>query len=117
MSCSKSSISKIQKQIILSQDGPKPEKVSLKDIMRMGISYWMLVVIITLHDICLFVFHNILVKCIEERFLFSNQTSGRFSSLPFIISASLTPFFGILADRIGKKSLFCKQKSQHAFDL
>lgn len=88
------------------------ETIELKEVFNLSYMFWLLcLVCVTLYGAFL-PFNNIAsgflissyFKDMDKRE--AESLAGLFMSVPFIIGAILTPIFGIIIDRIGKRSHF-----------
>ena len=82
------------------------EKFKLADLGKLGKMYWVLVFNITSIESCIYCFGFIASGCLQERFGYDLQTAGSVMSITFAITALTSPVFGLLVDRVGKRTVF-----------
>lgn len=84
----------------------KPEKVVLKDIFSFSTSYWFIVALCITFYSAIFPFQTFAVKFFMETHGTTREFGGFLSSMLTLFAMIFTPLFGLLVDRIGKRSLF-----------
>ncbi len=82
----------------------EPEKVVFSDIFRFGLSYWLIVGLCATFYSGIFPFQTFAVKFFMEAHGTTRELGGFLSSMLTLFAMICTPLFGILADRIGKRS-------------
>jgi MFS family permease len=82
------------------------DKVVLKDIFRFGRSYWFVVGLCVTFYSAMFPFQTFAVKFFMEAHGTSREMGGFLSSMLTIFAMIGTPLFGLLVDRVGRRSLF-----------
>ncbi len=82
------------------------DKVVLADIFRFGVSYWYIVALCITFYSGIFPFQTFAVKFFIEAHGTTRETGGFLSSLLTLFAMVCTPLFGLLADRVGRRSLF-----------
>lgn len=86
------------------------DKVVLKDIFKFGRSFWFITLLCVTFYSAIFPFQTFAIKFfIEKHFLsmppdLARSMGGFLSSLLILTSMILTPLFGLLSDKIGKRS-------------
>ena len=83
-----------------------PDKVVFRDIFRFGWSYWLIVALCVTFYSGIFPFQTFAVKFFMEAHGVSRETGGFLSSMLTLFAMICTPLFGLMVDRIGKRSLF-----------
>jgi MFS family permease len=82
------------------------DKVVLRDILRFGPSYWLIVGLCVTFYSAMFPFQTFAVKFFMEAHGTSRELGGFLSSMLTIFAMIGTPLFGLLVDRVGRRSLF-----------
>ncbi len=82
------------------------DKVVLHDIFRFGVSYWFIVGLCVTFYSAMFPFQTFAVKFFMEAHGTSRELGGFLSSVLTIFAMIGTPLFGLLVDRVGRRSLF-----------
>ncbi len=90
------------------QIGPAGEtdKVVWKDISKFGTSYWFIVALCVTFYSGIFPFQTFAVKLFQDVHGVSRGSAGFVSSILTLFAMVATPLFGLMVDRIGKRSLF-----------
>ncbi len=87
-------------------DAGATDKVVLKDIFRFGTSYWYIVALCITFYSAIFPFQTFAVKFFMEAHSVTREEGGFLSSMLTMFAMIFTPLFGLLVDKIGKRSLF-----------
>jgi MFS family permease len=82
------------------------DKVVWKDLLNFGTSYWFIVMLCITFYSGIFPFQTFAVKFFIEAHGVSRETGGFLSSMLTLFAMICTPLFGLLVDKIGKRSLF-----------
>ncbi|MBI5215887.1 MAG: MFS transporter [Ignavibacteriae bacterium] len=82
------------------------DKVVFKDIFKFGTSYWFIVALCITFYSGIFPFQTFAVKFFMEAHGVTRETGGFLSSMLTLFAMIATPLFGLMVDRIGKRSLF-----------
>jgi MFS family permease len=82
------------------------DKVVLRDIFRFGRSYWFVVGLCVTFYSAMFPFQTFAVKFFMEAHGTSRELGGFLSSMLTLFAMIGTPLFGLLVDRVGRRSLF-----------
>ena len=93
-----------EKNFILLKEGSQ-EKVVLKDIFNFGKSFWYITFLCITFYSAMFPFQTFAVKFFEEVYSATRDAGGFLSSMLTVAAMVFTPLFGLLADKIGKRSL------------
>ncbi|KAL4501214.1 hypothetical protein ABPG73_013952 [Tetrahymena malaccensis] len=88
-----------KQEVKLSED----DKIKLSDIKKLGFDYWLICISCVLNYICFFPFMQVLQNYLINQFGMNEDNAPNFMSIPYFMSAGLTPFVGLLVDRIGKR--------------
>ena len=81
------------------------DKVVIGDIFRFGRSYWYIVALCVTFYSAIFPFQTFAVKFFIEAHGTSREAGGFLSSMLTLFAMIATPLFGLLVDRVGKRSL------------
>ena len=82
------------------------DKVVLKDILKFSTSYWFIVALCITFYSGIFPFQTFAVKFFMEAHGTTREEGGFLSSMLTLFAMVGTPLFGLLVDRVGKRSLF-----------
>lgn len=82
------------------------DKVQFSDIFKFGKSYWYIVALCVTFYSGIFPFQTFAVKFFIEAHGTSRELGGFLSSMLTLFAMVATPLFGLLVDKIGKRSLF-----------
>jgi MFS family permease len=82
------------------------DKVVWSDLFRFGVSYWYVVALCITFYSAIFPFQTFAVKFFIEAHGVTREFGGFLSSLLTLFAMICTPLFGLLVDRVGKRSLF-----------
>jgi len=89
----------------LASAGPT-DKVILRDVFRFSWSYWCIVALCVTFYSGIFPFQTFAVKFFMEAHGVSRETGGFLSSMLTLFAMIGTPLFGLMVDKVGKRSLF-----------
>jgi MFS family permease len=82
------------------------DKVVIRDIFKFSTSYWFIVALCITFYSGIFPFQTFAVKFFIEAHGTTREFGGFLSSILTLFAMIATPLFGLLVDRIGKRSLF-----------
>jgi MFS family permease len=82
------------------------DKVVFSDIFKFGTSYWFIVALCITFYSGIFPFQTFAVKFFMEAHGTTREFGGFLSSILTLFAMIATPLFGLMVDRIGKRSLF-----------
>lgn len=82
------------------------DKVVFADLFKFGRSYWFIVALCITFYSAIFPFQTFAVKFFIEAHGTSREVGGFLSSMLTLFAMICTPLFGLLVDRVGKRSLF-----------
>jgi len=82
------------------------ERFVVRDLFKFGSSYWLIVLLCITFYSAIFPFQTFAVKFFMEAHGSSRELGGFLSSMLTLFAMIATPLFGILVDRVGRRSLF-----------
>lgn len=84
-------------------DEEKEEKIEVKDLKKIGLLPWLMLVLYAVVTNCTFQFTNIATDCLVKRFGFGYlEAKNRLSIMP-ILNTILYPLFSVIITKVGKK--------------
>ena len=84
-----------------------PDKIIWSDIYRFDASYWYVVGLCVTFYSVIFPFRSTFaIKYFQDAFNLPLDTAGQMNSYVFLAAIFATPLFGLMVDRIGRRSLF-----------
>ncbi len=86
--------------------GGATDKVVFSDIFKFGTSYWFIVALCITFYSGIFPFQTFAVKFFIEAHGTTREFGGFLSSILTLFAMIATPLFGLMVDRVGKRSLF-----------
>lgn len=81
------------------------EKIELKQLFSFGVSFWYVTALCVTFYSAMFPFQTFAIKFFQEAHGTTREVGGNLSSMLTLAAMVFTPLFGLLADRIGKRSL------------
>jgi len=93
-----------EKKYALQKEGEQ-DKVVFSDIFKFGKSFWFITFLCVTFYSAMFPFQTFAVKFFMERHGVTREFGGFLSSLLTFSAMVFTPLFGLLSDKIGKRSL------------
>lgn len=87
------------------RDGQQ-DKIVLKEIFNFGGSFWYITALCVTFYSAMFPFQTFAIKFFQEAHGTTREVGGNLSSMLTLAAMFFTPLFGLLVDRIGKRSLF-----------
>jgi MFS family permease len=88
----------------LPQEG-KQDKVVVSELFKFGKSFWYITALCVTFYSAMFPFQTFAVKFFEEAHGTTREVGGNLSSMLTLAAMVFTPLFGLLSDKIGKRSL------------
>ncbi len=82
------------------------DKVVLRDLFKFGTSYWFIVALCITFYSAIFPFQTFAVKFFIDAHGTTREFGGFLSSMLTLFAMVFTPLFGLLVDKVGKRSLF-----------
>jgi MFS family permease len=92
------------KNLLVSGEG-KQDKIIFKDIFKFSLSFWYITFLCVTFYSAMFPFQTFAIKFFQEAHGTTREVGGNLSSILTLSAMIFTPLFGLLADRIGKRSL------------
>jgi MFS family permease len=88
--------------------GPAPatDRLDWRALYRFSASYWYIVALCVVFYSTVFPFRSFAIDYFQQAHGLDRQTAGMLSSLLPFAAIFATPLFGLLVDRVGKRSLF-----------
>ncbi len=80
------------------------DKVELKEIFNFNSSFWFISALCVTFYSAMFPFQTFAIKFFQDVHLTTREVGGNLSSLLTLAAMIFTPLFGLLADKIGKRS-------------
>lgn len=84
----------------------EPDKVVWKDLLNFGTSYWYIVALCITFYSAIFPFQTFAVKFFMDAHGTTREFGGFLSSILTLFAMIATPLFGLMVDKVGKRSLF-----------
>ncbi len=81
------------------------DKVVFADLFKLGVNYWLIVALCVVFYSAIFPFQTFAVKFFMEAHGTSREFGGFLSSMLTLFAMIVTPLFGLLVDRVGKRAL------------
>ena len=82
------------------------DKLEIRDILTFRAPFWMATASCMLTYMSVFPYNQVSSKLMQKKYSFSQSQGSRLYTIPYLISAVLTPLFGFIVDRCGKRVLF-----------
>lgn len=83
-----------------------PEIISVQDIKNLRTSFWILMAICMLTEGLFIPFLDNANKFYQFRFGYDSVSAGNILIIPYVLSSVLSPIFGYMIDKIGKRGKF-----------
>lgn len=82
------------------------DRLVLADVFRFNLSFWLVVGLCVTFYSAIFPFRSFAIKFFIEAFELTREAAGRYNSVLPLSAMVATPLFGLLVDKVGKRSLF-----------
>lgn len=82
------------------------DRLVLADVFRFNVSFWLVVGLCVTFYSAIFPFRSFAIKFFIEAFDLSREAAGRYNSVLPLAAMVATPLFGLLVDKVGRRSLF-----------
>jgi MFS family permease len=81
------------------------DKIEFKEIFKFGGSFWLITALCVTFYSAMFPFQTFAIKFFQEAHGTTREVGGNLSSMLTLAAMIFTPLFGLLTDKIGKRSL------------
>lgn len=99
-------LDKRAEKLLCKEQGKTGEVIKLTDVKNFSLSLWLIFVICVCYYAAVFPFIGLGKVFFIEKFQFSSQEASAINSVVYIISAPMSPVFGILVDKVGKNIIW-----------
>jgi len=82
------------------------EKLVLSDLFRFDRSFWLVVALCVTFYSAIFPFRSFAIKYFIEAWGMARETAGQFNSVLPLAAMFVTPLFGLLVDKVGRRAQF-----------
>ena len=82
------------------------DKFQCSDLLKLSCPFWMLATSCCLTYMSVFPYNQISSKLMHDKYQFTEIEAGRLYSVPYLMSAILTPILGFVVDRVGRRVIF-----------
>ncbi|XP_074154185.1 lysosomal dipeptide transporter MFSD1 isoform X2 [Sminthopsis crassicaudata] len=89
-------------RILHKEQGKTGEVIQLRDMKDFSLSLWLIFVICACYYVAVFPFIGLGKVFFIEKFNLSSQEASAINSIVYIISAPLSPVFGLMVDKVGR---------------
>ncbi|XP_041262031.1 major facilitator superfamily domain-containing protein 1 isoform X7 [Onychostruthus taczanowskii] len=93
-------------KLLCKEQGKTGEVIKLTDVKDFSLSLWLIFVICVCYYAAVFPFIGLGKVFFIEKFRFSSQEASAINSIVYIISAPMSPVFGLLVDKVGKNIIW-----------
>lgn len=90
---------------ILKKSGQAGEVIRFSDVKDFPATFWLMSVICVAYYVAIFPFIGLGQVFFERKFDFSPSNANAVNSIVYVISAIVSPFFGLMVDRVGRNIL------------
>jgi len=91
------------KKYDIPKDGQQ-DKIEFKEILKFGSSFWFITALCVTFYSAMFPFQTFAIKFFQEVHNTTREVGGNLSSMLTLAAMIFTPLFGLLADRIGRRT-------------
>ncbi|NXT20477.1 MFSD1 protein, partial [Syrrhaptes paradoxus] len=99
-------LDKRAEKLLCKEQGKTGEVIKLTDVKDFSLSLWLIFVICVCYYAAVFPFIGLGKVFFIEKFNFSSQEASAINSIVYIISAPMSPIFGLLVDKLGKNIIW-----------
>ncbi|XP_074887403.1 lysosomal dipeptide transporter MFSD1 isoform X5 [Buteo buteo] len=99
-------LDKRAEKLLCKEQGKTGEVIKLTDVKDFSFSLWLIFVICVCYYAAVFPFIGLGKVFFIEKFRFSSQEASAINSIVYIISAPMSPVFGLLVDKLGKNIIW-----------
>ncbi|RAJ98419.1 MFS transporter [Aliidiomarina maris] len=82
------------------------DKIDFKSLYKFPLAYWYIVALCVVFYATVFPFRSFAIDYFQQAHGITRETAGLLSSLLPVAAIILTPLFGLLVDRVGRRGLF-----------
>nr|KAF6478110.1 major facilitator superfamily domain containing 1 [Molossus molossus] len=93
-------------RILHKEQGRTGEVIKLTDVKDFSLPLWLIFVICVCYYVAVFPFIGLGKVFFIEKFGFSSQAASAINSVVYVISAPMSPIFGLLVDKTGKNIIW-----------
>ncbi|KAM9071471.1 LOW QUALITY PROTEIN: lysosomal dipeptide transporter MFSD1-like [Megaptera novaeangliae] len=93
-------------RILHKEQGKTGEVIKLTDVKDFSLPLWLIFIICVCYYVALFPFIGLGKVFFTEKFGFSSQGASAINSIVYVISAPMSPVFGLLVDKTGKNIIW-----------
>uniref|UniRef100_A0A8D0B1D8 Lysosomal dipeptide transporter MFSD1 n=1 Tax=Salvator merianae TaxID=96440 RepID=A0A8D0B1D8_SALMN len=95
-------LDKRAEKILCKEQGKTGEVIKITDVKDFSLSLWLIFIICVCYYVAVFPFIGLGKVFFIEKFKFSSQEASAINSIVYVISAPMSPVFGLLVDKVGK---------------
>ncbi|KAF1508023.1 Major facilitator superfamily domain-containing protein 1, partial [Eudyptula minor] len=99
-------LDKRAEKLLCKEQGKTGEVIKLTDVKDFSLSLWLIFVICVCYYAAIFPFIGLGKVFFIEKFKFSSEEASAINSIVYIISAPMSPVFGLLVDKLGKNIIW-----------
>uniref|UniRef100_A0AAA9T7V9 Lysosomal dipeptide transporter MFSD1 n=1 Tax=Bos taurus TaxID=9913 RepID=A0AAA9T7V9_BOVIN len=93
-------------RILHKEQGKTGEVIKLTDVKDFSLPLWLIFIICVCYYVAIFPFIGLGKVFFTEKFGFSSQAASAINSVVYVISAPMSPIFGLLVDKTGKNIIW-----------
>ncbi|KAM8817487.1 lysosomal dipeptide transporter MFSD1 [Rhynchonycteris naso] len=93
-------------RILHKEEGKTGEIIKLADVKDFSLPLWLIFVICVCYYVVVFPFIGLGKVFFTEKFGFSSQAASAINSIVYVISAPMSPIFGLMVDKTGKNIIW-----------
>ncbi|XP_070801147.1 lysosomal dipeptide transporter MFSD1 isoform X1 [Pituophis catenifer annectens] len=95
-------LDKRAEKILCKEQGKTGEVIKITDVKDFPLSLWLIFLICVCYYVAVFPFIGLGKVFFIEKFKLSSQIASAINSIVYVISAPMSPIFGILVDKVGR---------------
>uniref|UniRef100_A0A8D2J163 Lysosomal dipeptide transporter MFSD1 n=1 Tax=Varanus komodoensis TaxID=61221 RepID=A0A8D2J163_VARKO len=95
-------LDKRAEKILCKEQKKTGEVIKLTDVKDFSLSLWLIFIICVCYYVAIFPFIGLGKVFFIEKFKFSSQEASAINSIVYVISAPMSPVFGLLVDKVGR---------------
>ncbi|CAK6441954.1 unnamed protein product [Pipistrellus nathusii] len=93
-------------RILHKEQGKTGEVIKLTDVKDFSLPLWLIFIICVCYYVAVFPFIGLGKVFFMEKFGFSSQAASAINSIVYVISAPMSPIFGLMVDKTGKNIIW-----------